>query len=325
MNNNKMRRIYSFSHYRFWTSFWIHMRPYLLFVSGIAGMAGMSFHSDVSFTNWKFWAALLSFFFAYGFGQALTDSSQIDTDQISAPYRPLSQGIVAAKQVAIVAVFGLLAVSFFIIYLNPLNLIFCALSIFGLATYSHIKRNYWWAGPFYNAWIVALLPVMGYLVASDGKLAELWHPDVLQLVTLTFFSYSYFVLIGYLKDITADRKTGYQTLPVVFGWTIATWFGDILMVLSAILAWTLITPGSPSLIVWLSASLIAFIGQIYAHAVKEKKEKNAVFPILASLRSFILWHLAVIIANFPSILVFAGIYYIIFEIVLSRRPLKEQI
>ncbi len=325
MTHNKMPRIYSFAHYRFWTSFWIHMRPYLLFVSGIAGMAGMSFYSDVNFTHWKFWVALLSFFFAYGFGQALTDCSQIDTDRISAPYRPLSRGIVTARQVAIAAILGLLMVSIVIVYLNLLNLIFCALSIVGLATYSHIKRNYWWAGPFYNAWIVALLPVMGYLAVSSTGLHELMDQDMTYLVLLTFFSYSYFVLIGYLKDISADQQTGYQTFPVVFGWNASVWVGDILMVVSAIWCWMIITPKSASLFIWILAIIIAIVGQGYAHMVKDQNEKNAVLPIQASLRSFILWHLAVVIAHYPSVLVFAGIYYFTFEMVLRRRPLREQI
>ena len=36
----------------------------------------------------------LAFFVSYGFGQALTDCFQTDTDALSAPYRPLVRGLV---------------------------------------------------------------------------------------------------------------------------------------------------------------------------------------------------------------------------------------
>ena len=75
----------------------ITMRPYLLFVSGVTGICGMSFIDELSVSK----AILISLasFLSYGFGQALTDCFQTDTDSISSPYRPLTQGRISKFQV----------------------------------------------------------------------------------------------------------------------------------------------------------------------------------------------------------------------------------
>jgi 4-hydroxybenzoate polyprenyltransferase len=162
---------YSISSLRFWPAFGIHMRPYLLFVSGVAGLSGMALAADFTFWSFSALAAFLAFFLGYGFGQAFTDCFQVDTDRLSSPYRPLSQGIVSPKEVGIVAVCGLLLVSLVLISLNGWNAILCGFSVMGLATYTFFKRNFWFAGPFYNAWIVVLLPLMGFMGMSSQNMA----------------------------------------------------------------------------------------------------------------------------------------------------------
>lgn len=107
--------------------------------------------------------ALMTFFLSYGFGQALTDCFQIDTDKISSPYRPLSRGIIRRIDVLGVSVVGLVVWILILCWFNPYNLIFGILSFGGLATYSYIKRHFWALGPAYNSLIVSFLPLMGYL------------------------------------------------------------------------------------------------------------------------------------------------------------------
>ena len=77
---------------RFLKAYIITMRPYLMFVSGVTGIVGMSFAADMD--SVKTLLIFIASFLSYGFGQALTDCFQIDTDSISSPYRPLTQGIV---------------------------------------------------------------------------------------------------------------------------------------------------------------------------------------------------------------------------------------
>ena len=126
---------------RFYKSLLVHMRPYLLFVSGVAGIAGMAITDMDKVPFGIFLMAFIPFFLGYGFGQALTDCFQVDTDSISAPYRPLVKGEVTPKAIGIVSLTGLILISITIIYLNPYNILWCILTITGLATYTYFKKN----------------------------------------------------------------------------------------------------------------------------------------------------------------------------------------
>src|SRR4030067_1807386 len=80
----------------FWKAFWVTMRPYLIFVSGAAGLVGLAFIPRPE--PWRLLLAFLPLLLSYGFGQALTDCFQIDTDSLSSHYRPLVRGIVSRRQ-----------------------------------------------------------------------------------------------------------------------------------------------------------------------------------------------------------------------------------
>jgi 4-hydroxybenzoate polyprenyltransferase len=201
------------------------------------------------------------------------------------------------------------------------------MSIAGLATYSFIKRRYWFGGPFYNAWIVALLPLMGFLCLTDGSLAMAGQRLDIRLVSiLSFCAYTNFVLIGYLKDITADRQTGYRTFPVVFGWNATVWVGDVVAVISSLICLLIIdNPVSVAGLFWLAATLSAGWGQGYAHLTTRKTEENSALPVINTVRSFIGWHLAVIVAAQPTSALWCALFYALFEIVLATRPINHQI
>src|SRR6187401_2050450 len=88
----------------FWPRYWIHMRPYLLFISGIAALSAMALASkpDIS----RVLLTFVPFFLSYGFGQALTDVFQTDTDAISSGYRPLVRGEISKAGVFCVSLAG---------------------------------------------------------------------------------------------------------------------------------------------------------------------------------------------------------------------------
>ncbi len=309
----------------FWTKYLIQMRPYLFFVSGMAGLAGMSVFPDLILFSVYPFLLFLAFFFSYGFGQALTDCYQTDTDRLSAPYRPLSMEILAIQHVKYTSIIGLLSVAFIIVIHNFYNLLFCALSIIGLWTYSYFKRNYWFAGPFYNAWIVALLTIIGYLSSSELSINYVIDKNIVIVALLTFFSYTNFVLIGYLKDITADKKTGYKTFPVVFGWNSTVWVGDLVLILCSVIYTLSFTGNLQGLLFGIAAIVFGISGQIYAHFTKNKSEKNAGFPILATVRSFILWNAGITSFFHKELILFCLVVYLLFEVVVYFRPMKEQI
>jgi 4-hydroxybenzoate polyprenyltransferase len=302
------------------------MRVYLLFVSGVCGLAGMAIVSNFNFDIKTFLMTFLPLFLAYGFGQALTDCFQVDTDSISAPYRPLCRKEVSPLSVGLISFLGLSILVSSLIYINFYNLIWGILSIIGLVSYTYFKKNYWFAGPFYNGWIVMLLPVMGYMSASGANLKELNNNKLLLLLMLTLFSYANFVLIGYLKDISADRATSYKTFPVVFGWNKTIFAGSLFVILSLLSCFLLIGFGEPiSFSVFILATIIALSGLFIGYFTKQKIEKNAAFPIASTVRSLILWQIAVAIHYQPNWLWFSLIYYLCFELALYLRPEKDQI
>lgn len=309
---------------KFLKGYIVHMRPYLLFVSGIAGLTGMSL-SGQEMSLGVFLMGFLPFFLGYGFGQALTDCYQIDTDSISSPYRPLVKKEISPQSVKAVSLIGLVGIFSSLSLLNTYNLFFGFLMVVGILTYTYFKKNYWFTGPFYNGWIVMLLPVTGHLAVTGGSPSVLFDSKMFLVAMMTLFSYANFVLIGYLKDIEADRETGYKTFPVVFGWDKSVLIGDIFLIISATIAIFLTNGSFLALALAVIATCVAVSGQTFAHVTHDKSEKNATYPIVCTVRSFILWHSAVILVYKPSWLIFLLCFYAFYELTLDRRPSKEQV
>lgn len=314
---------YSIFTLKFWSSYVIHMRPYLLFVSGIAGLMGCALNPELDV--WIFTLSVFPFLLGYGFGQALTDSFQTDTDKISAPYRPLSKGLITTKQVFWVSLVGLFSIAAVLIFLSWMNLIFCILSIVGLGTYSYVKKH-WPFGPFHNSWIVMILPIMGFL-SMGGELEELIYDQKNWFALLiTFFSYCNFVLIGYLKDIEADRETRYITFPVRFGWNATVWMGDLNAIIFLTLGYLFLEDVyTLSGAIYLLTIAVTIIGQVSAHTVRIQSPETSKLAIANTVRSFILIHIALMLQEHPKLWLFSLLFYIFFEITLYIRPEKTQI
>lgn len=316
-----------FLHWAFWRDYVITMRPYLLFVSGITGIAGLSLASDVPLPTLAILG--LVFFFAYGFGQALTDCFQIDTDAISAPYRPLVRGTLLPRDVLVVSLSGLVVSGVIVVSFNPINAIAAGLTILGLATYTHFKRR-WWAGPWYNAWIMSLLVLIGYQAAAGAVRAET-IPGLALFGTMfaAFAAYANFVLTGYYKDVTADRATGYRTLPVVFGRRASAWVSDGFALLGFIGAgvalaatgwdWRVLVAG-PFLI---AAAGFAGVAQWRLHRVRTDADAHhAIEPVV---HCYVLLLAGLAAANQPAWAPFLMALYLAFVWTVKHRPMAAQI
>jgi 4-hydroxybenzoate polyprenyltransferase len=318
---------------RFWKAYIETMRPYLLYVSGAAGLAGLAFTEGVATTG--IILASVAFFLSYGLGQALTDCFQTDTDSISAPYRPLVRGLITKAQVFTVSIAGLTVVTLILAYLNPEILILGLLAVVGLITYTPFKRT-WWGGPPWNAWIVALLPLMGRLADTNYSILNLSvitrgssFAFILALCTV-FLGYANFVVMGYFKDISADRETGYRTIPVLFGWEKATKISDHLAVYTAILAFSTLFVSSATgeasiwgFFIFSAAAGTSLFAQARLHKTLDEKKT---YPMIAgTVRCFILYCVAIAVALKPDWLLFSILFYLFFELTLRLRPDKTQV
>ena len=321
---------------RFVRAYLVTMRPYLLFVSGATGVVGMSLADGLGFG--RALALGVAFFLSYGFGQALTDCFQMDTDSISAPYRPLVQGAVRRLDVMLVSVVGLVAVGAVLVAANPWNLPLVAAAIAGLATYTPFKRK-WWAGPFYNAWIVAVLAVTGILAsigAGSGTVTRIAGPAAIGVLIAVFFGYANFVLAGYFKDISADRATGYGTLPVQAGRRISAIVSDVFAV-AALLGGVIALAGSPlwtpdflsggAVVVPLGltglAVVASLVAQLRLHRVREDSEAHrAVEPVV---HAYVLLLCGIAAAHRPEWTPALLLFVIAYWLTLRGRPVREQI
>jgi 4-hydroxybenzoate polyprenyltransferase len=296
-------------------AYWITLRPYLFFVSGVSGALGLALAGA---RGPAFAAAFAAFFFSYGLGQAVTDVFQTDTDSISSPYRPLTQGLIGARQVLGVSLAGLCCCGVTLALLNPWNAALSAAAAGGLIAYTPCKRR-WWAGPWWNAWIVALLPAMGILCGGPV-------PTVVAGAAMAsvFSSYAVFVLLGYLKDVTADRLTGYETLPVKAGFRVTV------LVSAGFLAGAAGASGVLLRGLGLAGAAVAVggilaMGGAHVLAWNAGSEREAHRAIAWSLRGFVLLHLGETVAARPELWAAAALFYAAFELALARRPERTQI
>jgi len=327
-SNNQVVPVNLFS-FNFLRNYWITMRPYLLFVSGITGIVGLSFAQVLSTLSTTI--LVMTFFFSYGFGQALTDCFQIDTDSLSSPYRPLTQGVINKKDVLTVSLSGLCLIGTILTAYALINLFLTAFAIFGLATYTYFKKL-WWAGPFYNAWIVSLLCLIAY-VAGSGDAKIILDKEFYLVLLAVFFGYANFVLTGYFKDISADHKTGYNTLPVEYGLKISKLISDIFAVITIMLCGNVLYLNSfsnpisfiqsYSIIFFMAACAASVFAQIRLHKVQNETEAHrAISPVV---HAYILLLASIAVVQKPAWSLFLSLFYFGFIATMEFRPMKAQI
>jgi 4-hydroxybenzoate polyprenyltransferase len=306
-------------------AYWTTMRPYLLFVSGAAGLVGLALGPALPLSDTLLLATV--FFLAYGFGQALTDCFQLDTDMLSAPYRPLVRGTVRRGDVLAVSLAGLALCGIVVVTFASINLLLAGLTVLGLLTYTWFKRR-WWGGPLYNAAIVGLLCLIGCASSTGGPLV--WSAGLAGTLAAVVFGYANFVLTGYLKDVSADRRTGYRTLPVVFGPRPTALVSDGLAILALGgcglgLSAIGMRPGG-GWAGWSFAALGAIaslVAQVRVHGVQD--EYRAYRAIVPVVHAFVLTVGGLAVAHKPAWALPFGLYYVAFGVTLRRRPMREQI
>ena len=201
----------------------------------------------------------------------------------------------------------------------------------GLATYTYFKRKFW-AGPFYNAWIVAVLCIMAFLTGENSDVKNININFLLVLISV-FSGYANFVLSGYFKDIEADKVTGYNTLPVIYGRRFAAYSSDMFALVMVSTGFVIMylrinEIGSVSSIIpaiaFLSISLlIVFAAQLLLHKVKTDMEAHSAIALV--VHSYILQLSGLALLQQSNLLVFLILFYIGFNLVMKFRPEKSQI
>ena len=309
----------------------VTMRPYLCFVSGAAGLVGLALAPAL--TAHALVGAFVALFLTYGLGQALTDVFQTDTDALSSPYRPLTQGAIRKADVLLVSLTGLGVCGALLASLSVWTLPLSALGVAGLASYSYFKRR-WWAGPAWNAWVVALLPAIGYLCGGAGPEVLLRSGDVLPAVLSVFFSYAIFVLLGYFKDVSADRATGYRTLPVVAGTRVSAAVSAAFALCALAASVTLLGrlavawhPADFRLLVaaalWLAGAAAILAAHPFILLLADEKEAHR--AIVWTVRGFVWLHTGEAVFARPALALPGLLFCALAEWALRVRPERSQV
>ena len=259
--------------------------------------------------------------------------ARTDTDALSAPYRPLVQGKISRAHVLLVSLVGLSLCALVMALANTLTLALSGLAVLGLLTYTWFKRR-WWGGPFWNAWIVAVLPVIGYLCGGASLWSALGDRALQAAVLSVFFSYAVFVLLGYFKDISADRATGYRTLPVVAGWQTSVAISSLFALLATLSSLALLdqlysADAALSATAWASGAmwLTGVYLLVFAHPsmIRLGSEVKAHHAIGLAVRGHVLMHFGLAATVRPGLLLPVAAAYALFEVALARRPEAPQI
>lgn len=312
---------------RWLRAYWVTLRPYLFFVSGAAGLAGLALGEHVSLGRGAVTFVVL--FVAYGLGQALTDTFQLDTDSLSAPWRPLVRGEVSVRSVRAVSLAGLGASALALVLLSPWTLVPSTLAVLGLCAYTPLKRLPW-GGPAWNAAIVALLPVIGRLATAGRPHEALADPRLWLLAGSVFGSYAVFVILGYLKDVEADRRTRYDTVAVRYGRRaavlVSAGFAALGLGESALLV-TSIAAGArlalPGLLLWAYGIGATVLAHRLAWSVRRDDEAH---PAIAwSVRAFLALHAGEAALVRPALAAVGIVMLVGFELALAARPARSQI
>jgi 4-hydroxybenzoate polyprenyltransferase len=243
----------------------------------------------------------------------------------------LVAGIVSRKVILSLSFIGLTTCVTVFAIRNPWNLAVGVVGAAGLATYTTFKRR-WWGGPWYNAWIVAGLCIMGYL-GANGELPVVFPAPFLPLLVTVFFGYANFVLSGYFKDINADAVTGYNTFPVIFGRQAASLASDALAAMFLLASgWTAITilqSGTAratqfiALVFAIPGILYLVVAQVLLHS--NRVDSEAYGPILRVVHAYILILSALASLLRPEWTGLLCVHYAAYVFVLSRRPEVSQI
>jgi 4-hydroxybenzoate polyprenyltransferase len=310
----------------FWRAYWVTLRPYLFFLSGTSGLLGLALGDPLPPAAMA--AAFLAFALSYGLGQALTDVFQTDTDALSSPYRPLVRGEISKTSVLVVSLLGLCGCTAVFAVLSPSTLALGGIAVLGLLAYTAAKRRFW-AGPFWNSWIVGLLPAMGLLCASPTPAAAILHPGLTWAVGTTLLGYSTFVLLGYFKDVEADRATGYVTLPVRFGRRLSVVVSVAAAVCGVLCSVLLLRAAgvpaslSPGVPLWLAGTALTLGAHL--RILPTTRDEEAHPAIAMVVRGYVLMRLGEVVLLRSGLTLPAVAIYALFEIALLRRPCQAQI
>lgn len=189
------------------------MRPYLFFISGMAGWLGVVFSGTTSSIT-KIITVISVVFIGWGVNQVINDLLGLKADKINAPHRPLISGELSIKEAIAISLFFFILGGIITYFLNPQAIILFLL-VFMLNIIYEYSKKVPFLGNIVFGFLLAPCVYYGAMcinnkglwdVLLDKRLGLIAIAVILVNITVAFFTY--------YKDYIGDKAGGRRTIIV---------------------------------------------------------------------------------------------------------------
>lgn len=268
-------------------------RPHIALLAALYALLGSYLGSGL---RWLFapsiWFAALAVYLIVGSGYATNAYCDEQTDRIGHPERPLPEGRVSRRQVALIALLlaGMAVVSAALA--GPLALVIALANLILSALYSFFLKNTVLWGNVVVSYLVASIVLYGGLAAGTISTA------VITIFALMFLYTVAQEVLYTMRDQKGDALSGLRTISTQWGLLKALWFfrlAALAFIAAAIAAWYVgIAPAS-----YLYAMLVCTIFPLVGVILFLGRDPTHKRILIASRIVSIIWILSVL----PVILV----------------------
>jgi len=202
------------------------MRLYYSFITGIAGLIGISYYQYLAYTaDNKIYqptsfpellVIMVILFFAWGINQIYNDYLGIEEDRINAPDRPMVTGELNPGYAVLLSSFLMLsAIMITWFYLEPFAVIPLIAGIALNFIYEYAKGYGIWGNIVFGI-MISTCAVFSFMAAGKSDLSILSFSSLLLIFYISLLN-GLMTLYTYFKDYEGDKLAGKKTLIVKLG------------------------------------------------------------------------------------------------------------
>lgn len=263
------------------------MRPYLFFISGMAGWLGIIFSGTASSVG-RTIVVLSVVFIGWGVNQVINDLLGLKEDKINAPHRPLVTGELPARQAIMLSIIFFILGGLITFLLNPKALILY-LSVFILNIVYEYSKEIPLLGNIIFGILIAPCVYYGAMCMNNKGL-EILFDKTLSFLTVAVVLINFVVaFFTYYKDFIGDKVTGKNTIIVYLNPEKAKHlnFGIILLPFSVLffLDWKIM---SPYFVAFMCINLFILEYTAFLY-FKNPKGKNTYYSLKWNFRGAVLF------------------------------------
>ncbi len=210
------------------------MRLYYSFITGIAGMLGLSYYQFVAHTQGsialsdlrrtvevptsmeKTILILSILFLAWGINQIINDYLGLEEDRINAPDRPMVTGTLHPKLAVLLStalMLGACAMTW--VFLEPVAVVPLLIGVGLNVVYEYAKGYGIWGNIVFGVMITSCA-AYGFMAAGPSEVS-IFTPARLAMLAFAALLNGLMTYYTYFKDYEGDKAAGKQTLIVQFG------------------------------------------------------------------------------------------------------------